>query len=109
MRGSYKKNYIDEAALAATKNGDTIDIRHQMGLSAQIIWTATTATFSVKLQTSNDGENWVDETTTQAIADNNGSTVLQWAPLYKAFARIVAARTSGTVTTLKVHICGKDS
>lgn len=109
MRVLHKKNYIDEAALAATENGATLQIDGLIGLSAHIIWTSTTASFTVKLQTSNDGENWFDESTTQAISNDNGNTILQWAPLHKIYARVVVERTSGTLTTIKVHVAGKDA
>lgn len=110
MKFLHKKNYIDAAALAADSNGETIDLSNLKGISAHVIWTSTTASFTVKLQLSNDdGLNWVDHTTSQAILNNNGTAMINYPDLHAKAARVVVVRTSGTLTTVKVHVSGKDA
>lgn len=109
MRCMHKQNYIDDTTVDAAIDGATLDISGLKGLAVHIIWTSTTAAFTVKLQQSNDeGLNWADHATTQAIANNNGNVVITYADLHAKNARVVVARTSGDLTTIKVHVSGKD-
>lgn len=91
------------SALAATTNyGYTADTHRPV--SVQAVWTATTASFSIKLQCSNDGATWDDFTTATAVSDASGAVMWHLDSKDALYWRVNAARTSGTLTTFKAYV-----
>lgn len=98
---------LEAAALAATSTSEVVDLSNIVNFSVQITWTSTTAAFTVAVQVSNDGVNYIDVGTPQAISNNSGSVmVVQQNNPYKQM-RVLATRSSGTLTTLKCTYEGK--
>jgi hypothetical protein len=84
-----------------------MDLSNIVNFSVQIVWTSTTASFSVAVQVSNDNTNWVTLGTAQAISNDNGNVmVVQQNNPYKSM-RVLTTRTSGTLTTLQCTYEGK--
>lgn len=53
--------YLNAISMAADKNGDSIDVRHQVKGLFQATWSGADQTdATVKAQESNDGSNWTD-------------------------------------------------
>lgn len=98
---------VDASTVVATANyGFTAD-SHRV-VSVQAVWTATTASFAVKLQMSNDGSTWSDFTTATTITNADGSVM--WSVDYQdaLYWRVNSVRTSGTLTTLKAYVANLD-
>lgn len=90
------------AALSVTANyGYTADSHRPV--SIQAVWTATMASFAVKLQCSNDGATWDDFTTATSISDASGAVMWHLDSKDARYWRINVARTSGTLTTFKAY------
>jgi hypothetical protein len=86
----------------------TQDIRNLYGYAAQVTWTSTTAAATVKVQESNNGQNWVDISgKSQGILNNNGTTLIECLGRMTKYMRIEVTYTSGIVTTLKVDFVAK--
>lgn len=98
---------VSQAALVATNTSSTVDMSSIVNFSLQIVWTSTTASFSIAVEVSNDSINWTALGTPQAIADNNGDVIVVQRNNPYAYMRVVSTRTSGTLTTLKVIYHGK--
>lgn len=96
---------VNGASVAASANYDAkADEKQCMAINA--VWTATTASFSLQLQYSYDGTNYINDGSAQAITNASGSKT--WAPTYCApYYRVASTRTSGTLTTLIIHACYK--
>lgn len=73
--------------------------------SIQMVWASTTASFSYQVQGSNDGTNWVDAGSSQAISNNSGTIALKIKDnhLY-AHYKCVLTKTSGALTDFKIHV-----
>lgn len=95
------------SAITASVNSDAIDMTHNILLSVQMVWTATTAAASVTLQVSNDGTTYIDTAQTQAIADNSGAVMLSLIDFPYKYARAKITYTSGSVTTLVLKVIAK--
>lgn len=92
---------LNGSSVAATANYDVVQSDKSVA-SINATWTSTTAAFSLQLQYSFDGSNYINDGSAQAISDDNGSK--SWIPTYKApYYRVASTRTSGTLTTLKIH------
>jgi hypothetical protein len=104
MAGMLKVNQVaNAAALAATTNyGFTAD-SHRVA-SVQAVWTATTASFALTLQCSNDNVTWADFTTATTVTDASGDVMWHVDSKDTLYWRVRAARTSGTLTTLKAYV-----
>ena len=73
--------------------------------SVQMVGTASTASFSIKLQYSNDNANWTDFTTATTVTNANFTADWQVLDTKDAlYWRVNSTRTSGTVDTLKVYV-----
>lgn len=96
---------LNLSAQAATTASEILDLRTILNCSVQIKWTSTTASFTVGLEVSNDGTNFIS-IDSATVLDNNGADifVIQNNP-YK-YARIYVTRTSGTLTTLTAYFHG---
>jgi hypothetical protein len=69
------------------------------------VWTATTASVSLKLQYSNDNTNWHDFTTATSIS--NASGTVMWdvgATKDGLYWRVFPDFSSGTLTTFKAYL-----
>ncbi len=78
-------------------------LEHMMGYSCQVVWSSTTASYTVKLQGSNDEVNWKDLSgLSQAILNDSGSVLWNVSDAMYQFVRPVVARTSGAVDDLKI-------
>jgi hypothetical protein len=93
----------DVSALAATADYDFVSNSHKV-VSVQAVWTATTASFELKLQMSNDNATWADFTTATAISNANGDVMWHVDSKDAMYWRVLATRTSGTLTTLAVYV-----
>jgi hypothetical protein len=70
-----------------------------------MVGTATTASFSIKLQYSNDNATWVDFTSATSVS--NADFTADWQVLDTKDAlywRVLSTRTSGTLLTLKIYV-----
>jgi hypothetical protein len=95
---------IDGSSVVATANYPfTAD--YFKPVSVQAVWTATTASFSIKLQYSNDNTTWNDFTSATAISDASGNVTWDIGTTKDGlYWRVLNTRTSGTLTTLKVYL-----
>ena len=88
---------------ADTTYGFTADW-HQV-VSVQAVWTATTASVSLKLQYSNDGVTWADFTTATSISNASGNVMWDVAATKDAlYSRVFPYFSSGTLTTFKAYL-----
>lgn len=95
---------IQDTNITASQFSEVIDIRHIFGYSIQAEWTSTTASASVVIQGSNDGENFVSIGSPVATINNNNGLELfnVTEEQYYGFMRISVDFTSGSVTSLIV-------
>lgn len=73
--------------------------------AVQAVYTSTTSSFTLALQYSQDNVTWKDFTTATAISNASGD--VDWQVLDTKdglYWRVLATRTSGTLTTLKVYL-----
>lgn len=98
---------VDLSALVLSNTSEVVDLGSIVNFSVQIVWTSTTAAFTVAVQVSNDGVNYVTLGSPQAVANDNGNVmVVQQNNPYKHM-RVLITRTSGTLTTLVCTYEGK--
>lgn len=95
------------AAIVADVATESVDLSHITGYSVQIDWTSTTAAGTIKVQMSNDGKTWDDTGSSQAISNDSGTVVLNFADVFYKYTRVFVDWTSGSITTLDVIVCGK--
>jgi len=94
----------DLASVVATANYPFLANSHKIR-SVQMVGTATTASFSIKLQYSNDNATWVDFTSATSVS--NADFTADWQVLDTKDAlywRVLSTRTSGTLLTLKIYV-----
>ena len=73
--------------------------------SVQAVWTATTASVSLKLQYSNDNVTWADFTTATAISNASGNVMWDVGATKDAlYWRVFPDFSSGTLTTFKAYL-----
>ena len=73
--------------------------------SIQVIWSSTTASFAYQVQGSNDGTNFTNIGSSQAISNDSGSTFTQIDGIYDyLYYRIALTKTSGALTTWSVLV-----
>ncbi len=90
--------------VATTSYGPFTATWHQVK-SVSAVWTATTASFTLALEYSNDNTNWHAFATATAITNANGTVMWDVAATKDAlYWRVTATRTSGTLATLKAYI-----
>lgn len=74
------------------------------GLSVQIVYSSGGAfNWDLKLQSSNDGTNFVDIPSSTVNITANGSTLYDVGTPNYRFLRVVATRTSGTITLVLTY------
>lgn len=94
-------------SLAATTSYVFTANTHKV-VSVQAVWTATTASYSLALQYSNDGVTWKDFTTATTITDANGDVMWDVVGTKDAvYWQVKATRTSGTLTTFKAYVANE--
>jgi hypothetical protein len=94
----------DLATVVATANYSFVADSHKIR-SVQMVGTATTAAFSIKLQYSNDNTNWTDFTSATTVSNANFSADWQVLDTKDAkYWRVNSTRTSGTLLTLKIYV-----
>jgi len=99
---------IDSTSIVADESSSAIDMELLDNWSAQIIWTSTTASATIQVEESNDGETWsVISGKTQTISNDSGNVMLSGADFAGKWLRVTADHTSGSVTSLVVHFVGK--
>lgn len=77
-------------------------------VSVQAVWTATTASFTVALQYSNDGVTWKDFTTATNITNANGDVMWDVVGTKDAvYWQVKATRSGGTLTTFKAYVANE--
>lgn len=92
------------SSLAATTSYSFLAEHHKVR-SVSAVWTATTASFTLKLQYSNDNANWHDFAAATTITDASGTVMWDVVDTKDGlYWQVVATRTSGTLTTLKAHV-----
>ncbi len=102
------KLIVDSAAVVADESSSSIDMSNLQSWSTQVIWTSTTASATVQIEESNDGETWsVISGKTQAIANNSGNVMLSGTDFAPKYIRATVDHTSGSVTTVKVYFTAK--
>lgn len=95
---------VDATSVVATASYPFTADYHEVR-SVQAIYTATTASFTLALQYSNDGTNWEDFTTATAITNASGKVMWNVVGTKDAkYWQVVATRTSGTLLTLKAYL-----
>lgn len=76
--------------------------------SIQVVWVSTTASFSYQLQGSNDAISYTNIGSSQAIANDSGSTFTQIDGVYDyLYFRIALTKTSGALTAWKVLVASE--
>lgn len=94
----------DLTSVVATANYPFVADSHKIR-SVQMVCTASTASFSIKLQYSNDNTNWTDFTTATAVSNANATADWQVLDTKDAkYWRVLSTRTSGTLLTLKIFV-----
>jgi len=84
------------------------NIEYLYGYSASIKWVSSTCSASLKMQESNDRENWVDVSGgTQAILNNSGLVLINLADRMSKYSRAYLDWTSGTLTSITVDYQAK--
>lgn len=72
-------------------------------LSVQVVWGSTTAAFSYQLQVSNNGTDYTNIGSSQAILNDSGSTFTQINGTYNCrYVRVALTKTSGALTSWKI-------
>lgn len=95
------KILIETANLTADLVSETIELETIVNLSVQIVWASTTAAASVRVEVSNDNENWVLLGSAATIANNSGNVMVEKENSAVKYMRVNVDYTSGTVTSLK--------
>lgn len=94
----------NESTVVASDNYEFTADSHKVR-SVQLVVTATTASFAIKLQYSNDNANWTDFTTATSVSNANATADWQVLDTKDAlYWRVNSTRTSGTLTTLKIYV-----
>lgn len=76
--------------------------------AVQAVWTSSTASFTLTLQYSLDGTNWTDFTTATTITNSSSNKMWDVLDTKDApFWQVASARTSGTLTTLKIYVANE--
>ena len=93
----------EDTDIASTVNYATQQVEHIWGYSVQFIWTTTFSDATIKLQASNDAENWDDITGASATIGNVGDSKLFNCPevMYK-FVRARVEVVAGKLDTIKI-------
>lgn len=100
---------LEESSVTADAASVVVDMTNLMCWSVAVVWTSTTASATVKVQTSNDQTTWIDTDQTQAISNDSGSVMLSSGANFEAakYLRVYVAHSSGTVTTVTATISAK--
>ncbi len=81
---------------------------HSEVKSIQVIWASTTASFAYQLQGSNDGTNYTNIGSSQAISNDSGSTFTQIDGVYDYLHyRVALTKTSGALTGWSVLVANE--
>lgn len=105
MRSLVTDQIADASSLTADATYSFTAVWHRP-VSFQAVWTATTATVSLKLQYSLDNATWVDFTTATSISNASGNVMwdvgasLKDAPYWRVFPDF----GTGTLTTFKAYV-----
>ncbi|HEY9661949.1 MAG TPA: hypothetical protein V6C65_26130 [Allocoleopsis sp.] len=104
-----KQLKVNQIADASSLNADAtygFTAEWHKVVSIHAIWTATTATVSLKIQYSNDNSNWYDFTTATAISNASGNVMWDVAASGKdaLYWRVFPDFGSGTLTTFKAYV-----
>jgi hypothetical protein len=106
-----QKLQVTELANAASLNADTtyaFTADWQKVVSVQAVWTATTASVSLKLQYSLDNATWADFTTATAISNASGNVMWDVGATKDApYWRVFPDFSSGTLTTFKAYVASQ--
>jgi hypothetical protein len=103
MRELKTTQVADLSSVAASTTVD-FDSQFVKVKAVQAVWTSTTASFALTLQFSVDGSNWTDFTTATSITNTSSHVYWNVADTVDVpYWRVNVARTSGTLTTLKVY------
>ena len=96
---------LNGSSVAASANYD-VKSDDKQAATINATWTSTTASFSLQLQYSFDGSNYINDGSAQSISNSSSSKT--WTPTYIApYYRVASTRTSGTLTTLVIHAAYK--
>lgn len=90
-------------SLAATTSYSFTADHHKVE-SIQIIWTSTTASFSISIQHSLDGTNWEADGSATSISNSSSNTMYHLKEKDSLYWRVTATRTSGTLDTFKALV-----
>lgn len=103
-----QKLQVSQIADASSLNADTtyaFTADWQKVVSVSAVWTATTASVSLKLQYSNDNANWHDFTTATSISNASGTVMWDVAATKDSlYWRVFPDFSSGTLTTFKAFV-----
>jgi hypothetical protein len=70
----------------------------------QFVYTSTTASFSIAVEHSLDGINWIVEGSATTVTDASGTAYVHLKEKDALYWRVNATRTSGTLTTFKAYV-----
>jgi hypothetical protein len=88
--------------VASVNYSYTADIHRVVGVQA--VWTATSVSATITLQSSNDNATWADFTTATTITNASGDVMWNVATTDALYWRVKYTRSSGTATTLKAFV-----
>lgn len=97
---------INETNVSADVRSEVIDATNICIITAQATSTGTVSAV-LKVEVSNDNENFVELTSPTVAVSNTGSVVLEKSDFGFKYFRLFLDVTSGTTNTVQVHITTK--
>lgn len=93
--------------VAADAQTASIDMEQQIGLSVQVDWSGASGSTTVTLQASNDGQTWVNLSSSATISTASGTAMLFATDFMYKFARVDINHSSGTISSLRMQVLAK--
>lgn len=93
----------DVSSVVATTSY-TFSAAYTKPMAVQAVWTSSTASFTIALESSLDGTNYQAFTTATTITNSSSTVIWDAKSIEAPYWRVTATRTSGTLTTLKVYV-----
>lgn len=98
---------IDETNVTTSDIRSTsLDLTYIDGISVQVLTTGTISG-TVKIEVSNNNEDWIELTSPTIAVSNTTSDIVNLDGIHYRYARIFHDATSGTTNTLKVWVSAK--
>lgn len=94
---------LNNSALAVSTTTEAVNLETIVNFSVQIVWTSVTASFSIQVEVSNDGLNWVNLGSAAVINNNSGNVMVEKSNNTNRFMRVSVTRTSGTANVKLIY------